>query len=168
LFENMSQQNRTKWHDFGEEIWVFLWPKSCPETSVRNYHYKLLNGPEELKSHILRGGSLKSGLWRLFLMEVNSSNHFSIPTVEKRIKVCTSQTPAIPAPKLGLKYFIHSSPTPISSVVRKKLESIHRTLCSLFTDLKLFRLPFKLWKSSFVGAHVASLQQGCYLKINHN
>jgi len=31
-----------------------------PETSVRNYHYPLLNNPEERSSHLLRGGSLKS------------------------------------------------------------------------------------------------------------
>jgi len=30
----------------------------CPETSVRNYHYKELNIPEELGSYLLRGGSL--------------------------------------------------------------------------------------------------------------
>jgi len=35
-------------------------PISCPETSVRNYHYWLLHNPKELSSHPLRGGSLKS------------------------------------------------------------------------------------------------------------
>ena len=33
---------------------------SCPEMSVRNYHYSLRNDPEERSSHLLRGGSLKS------------------------------------------------------------------------------------------------------------
>jgi len=31
----------------------------CPETSVRSYHYTLPNIPEELRSHLHRGGSLK-------------------------------------------------------------------------------------------------------------
>jgi hypothetical protein len=32
----------------------------CPETSVMNYHYALHNIPEERRSYLLRGGSLKS------------------------------------------------------------------------------------------------------------
>src|SRR5215510_3315130 len=35
-------------------------PKGCPETSVKNYRYSLLNNLEERSSHLLRGGSLKS------------------------------------------------------------------------------------------------------------
>jgi hypothetical protein len=35
-------------------------PIGCPETSVRNYHSTLHNNPEELKSHLHRGGSLNS------------------------------------------------------------------------------------------------------------
>jgi len=35
-------------------------PISCPETSVRNYHYSLRNSPEDRSYHLLRGGSLKS------------------------------------------------------------------------------------------------------------
>jgi hypothetical protein len=38
------------------------WPRGFPETSVRNYHYMLRNSPEERRSHLLRGGSLKSRL----------------------------------------------------------------------------------------------------------
>jgi len=34
--------------------------KGCPETSVTDYHYSLRNNPEELSSHLLHGGSLKS------------------------------------------------------------------------------------------------------------
>ena len=34
----------------------------CPETSVRNCHYSLRNGPEERSSHLLRGGGLKTRL----------------------------------------------------------------------------------------------------------
>jgi len=37
-------------------------PISCPETSVTNYHSALRNSPEELRSHLIRGGSLKSRL----------------------------------------------------------------------------------------------------------
>jgi len=32
----------------------------CPETSVRNCHYSLRNGPEERISHQLNGGGLKT------------------------------------------------------------------------------------------------------------
>ena len=39
-----------------------LGPIGCPETSVRNCHYTLRNSPEEHRSHLLRGGSLKSRL----------------------------------------------------------------------------------------------------------
>jgi len=35
-------------------------PIVCPETSVRNYQYTLRNIPEERRSHVLRGGRLKS------------------------------------------------------------------------------------------------------------
>jgi hypothetical protein len=35
-------------------------PIGCPETSVKNYHSPLRNTPEERRSHVHRGGSLKS------------------------------------------------------------------------------------------------------------
>jgi len=35
-------------------------PIGFPETSVRNYHYLPRNKPEERRSQLLRGGSLKS------------------------------------------------------------------------------------------------------------
>jgi hypothetical protein len=39
------------------------WPLiGCPETSVNNYYYTLLNIPEERRSHLLCGESLKSGV----------------------------------------------------------------------------------------------------------
>jgi len=38
-------------------------PIGCPETSVRNYHHSLRNSPEERRSHLLRGGSLKWHKW---------------------------------------------------------------------------------------------------------
>jgi hypothetical protein len=37
-------------------------PIGCPETSVRNHHYSLRNNPKERSSHLLRDGSLKSGV----------------------------------------------------------------------------------------------------------
>ena len=37
-------------------------PISCPEKSIRNYHYPLRNNPEESSSQLLRGGNLKSGI----------------------------------------------------------------------------------------------------------
>jgi len=37
---------------------AFLEPTGCPETSARNYCYALRNHPEDLSSHLLRGGSL--------------------------------------------------------------------------------------------------------------
>jgi hypothetical protein len=42
-------------------------PISCPETSVRNYHYTLRYNPEERRSQLLRGGSLKSQTKTLFV-----------------------------------------------------------------------------------------------------
>jgi len=35
-------------------------PRGCPETSVRNYHSLLCNGPEEHSFRLLRGSCLKS------------------------------------------------------------------------------------------------------------
>jgi len=35
-------------------------PTGCPETPVRNYNYTLRYIPEERRSHLLFGGSLKS------------------------------------------------------------------------------------------------------------
>jgi len=35
-------------------------PIGCTGTSIRIYDYSLRNDPEELSSHLLRGGSLKS------------------------------------------------------------------------------------------------------------
>jgi len=35
-------------------------PIGCPEMSLRNYNYSLRNNPEERRSQLLRGGSLKS------------------------------------------------------------------------------------------------------------
>jgi hypothetical protein len=37
-------------------------PLGCPETVVRNCHCSLLNFPGQRRSHLLRGGSLNSGL----------------------------------------------------------------------------------------------------------
>ena len=41
-------------------------PVGCLETSVTNYKSTLCNIPEERKSHLHRGGSLKSSLVKLF------------------------------------------------------------------------------------------------------
>jgi hypothetical protein len=38
-------------------------PLSCPETSVRNYYYSLINSPEENSSHLLGGGRLRSPIY---------------------------------------------------------------------------------------------------------
>jgi hypothetical protein len=47
-------------------------PIDCPESSVWNYHYWLLNNPEEHSSHILRCGSQKSGtILRFSLLQVD-------------------------------------------------------------------------------------------------
>jgi hypothetical protein len=37
-----------------------MWPIGCTETSIRNYYYTLRNTPEERRSHLIRGRSLKS------------------------------------------------------------------------------------------------------------
>ena len=42
-------------------------PISCPETSIMNYHYALWNIPEERRSHLLGGRSLK---WRVVLVKL--------------------------------------------------------------------------------------------------
>jgi hypothetical protein len=41
-------------------------PIECPETSLRNYQYSLLNKPEVRSSHLLPGGSLKSAIGDCF------------------------------------------------------------------------------------------------------
>ena len=55
-------------HEVGK-ICALLRHYACPETSVSNYHYTLRNVSEERRSHLLRGGSLKSrnclrNVWR--------------------------------------------------------------------------------------------------------
>jgi len=42
----------------------------CPETSVRNHHSTLRNNPEERRSRLHQGGSLKS---RITLIERNNN-----------------------------------------------------------------------------------------------
>ena len=44
----------------------------CPETSVANYQYKLRNIPEERKSHLGRGGSLRSHKVQ------NTASHYTV------------------------------------------------------------------------------------------
>jgi hypothetical protein len=46
--------------------------KICPETSLRNYHYTLRDGPEELSSHLLRGESLKSRSPPFISIQINT------------------------------------------------------------------------------------------------
>jgi len=76
-------------------FWVIRPPKrgpiSCPETSVRNYHYSLRNNPKERSSHLRSGGSLKSRKVRCyytvcipcwFRMNIKFAlNHFNSTTV---------------------------------------------------------------------------------------
>jgi len=54
-------------------------PEVCPEMSVRNYHYKLRDIPEQRRSHIHRDGSVKpriavisSNLVRFFSVQANT------------------------------------------------------------------------------------------------
>ena len=62
-------------------------PTGYPETSVRHYHYTLRNVPEERRSHLPRGGSLKSHKERLSKYETLSTleqfrdykNSFKLP-----------------------------------------------------------------------------------------
>ena len=54
------------------------WPIDCSETSIRNCHYTLCNIPEESRSRLLRGGSLKLCLmYELYLCHKTESlwNH---------------------------------------------------------------------------------------------
>jgi hypothetical protein len=48
-------------------------PIGCTETSLRNYHYSLRNSPAELRSHPLRGGSLKSR-FNIFFLGLKASS----------------------------------------------------------------------------------------------
>ena len=47
-------------------------PIGCPETSAKNYYYSPRNFPEECRSHLLRGGSLKS--WIVWLVCPNNKS----------------------------------------------------------------------------------------------
>ena len=40
---------------------------SCPETSVRNYHYSLSKNPEKRSSHLPSGRSLKTRILKLII-----------------------------------------------------------------------------------------------------
>jgi len=46
-------------------------PIGCPEMSVQNYHFTLRNTPEERRSHLRRGGSLKSRIFAIYLLIYN-------------------------------------------------------------------------------------------------
>jgi len=55
-------------------------PMGCPETSVRSYHYPPRNNPEEHSSHLLSGGSLKSGkVFRLVAGYLQCMMPYAIP-----------------------------------------------------------------------------------------
>ena len=57
-------------------FWVIT-QRSCPEMSVRNYHYSLRSNPEERSPHLFRGGILKSRkmqrYWIQFLCKIKLS-----------------------------------------------------------------------------------------------
>jgi hypothetical protein len=66
-----------RFHNQGPRI-QNSWPLgrfSCPETSVRNYHYSLLNNPEQRKSLVLRGRSLKSQIPWVCMFSVRSERY---------------------------------------------------------------------------------------------
>jgi len=48
-----------------------MWPISCPETSVRNYHSRLRKIPDDCRSHLDGGGSLTSRKFLLFSIIFN-------------------------------------------------------------------------------------------------
>jgi len=58
-----------------------------PETSVENYHHTLRNIPEERRSHLVRGGSLKSSNSHLFEVS-NDGKKFSV-TIKKKTNPCS-------------------------------------------------------------------------------
>lgn len=65
-------------------------PVSCPEISVRNYHYSLSKYPKERSSHILRDGNLTS---RKSKLAVNQHNVVDITVKDswfesKRVHIC--------------------------------------------------------------------------------
>ena len=56
-------------------------PISCPKTSLRNYHSTVSKIPEECKSHLPRGGGLKSRILHKFFFTfsyVGNKSHFII------------------------------------------------------------------------------------------
>jgi len=75
-----------------DPLWVFLEPSwtfwllnlgqiCCPQRSVRNYHYALRNIPEERRSQLYRGGSLKSRIRKIgirnFLKDFTRRSEFN-------------------------------------------------------------------------------------------
>jgi len=46
-------------------------PIGCPETSVQNYRFTLRITPGERRSHLRRGGSLKSRVFAIRLLMYN-------------------------------------------------------------------------------------------------
>jgi len=72
-------------------------PISCPETSVRNYHYWPSNNPEERSFHLLPGGNLKTR--RKISRTCQESNHWQRPAQGTKFEevegakntICSSQ-----------------------------------------------------------------------------
>jgi len=56
-------------------------PISCPETSVRIYHYSLRSKPQECSFRLFRGGSLES---RRFLLLLSSNERWGKPHLHDR------------------------------------------------------------------------------------
>ena len=76
------------------DSWPFkMGPIDGPETSVINYHYSLCNNPEELSSHLLRGGRLKSRKFRKytlsFLVELPPTPQFEMKYVKYKSYIVT-------------------------------------------------------------------------------
>jgi len=55
-------------------------PIGCPEAWVGNYHYSLLNSPEEHSFQLLRGGSLKSRTIYLVTLKLQASEQPPLAT----------------------------------------------------------------------------------------
>ena len=52
-----------------------------PETSVRNYHYSVCNNPEEQRSRLPRGGSVKSCIVFQGMVFVVTIGHYNVRAI---------------------------------------------------------------------------------------
>jgi len=66
-----------------EKDWPLkMGPIGCPDTSVKKYHYWLLNDPEERSSHLFHRGSLKSHTVLFMIFSLVLRKFRNCPTID--------------------------------------------------------------------------------------